>query len=103
MSDVTTYPVVFRTEGKGDDRSVIAFLPYTPANVGNLACYAHIGQHSQAAWAYYRRTRRATESQYRDLLAELRCRYETGGDDAVRLVVRQRLPRDWRDHAWGRR
>lgn len=100
-----TFPVIFRyvrVDGEnnmGEPWAVEAFFPYGPANRGNLQCYAHIGQHGEASLGYYQRSKRCAPSQYAELLAELRSIYETE-PDAVRLVVKQRLPHDWREHAW---
>lgn len=37
---------------------VMLFLPDMPANSGNIVCYAHVGQHSEASMTYYRETQR---------------------------------------------
>ena len=39
-----------------------AFLPDEPANVGCIACYATIGQHSEASLEYYWGTRKVDYS-----------------------------------------
>lgn len=41
------------------------------ANHGNILCYAHIGQHSEADYGYYLRGKQATPSEYKELKAEL--------------------------------
>lgn len=41
------------------------------ANPGHIVCYAHIGQHSEASYDYYRKGRHATPQEYADLKAEL--------------------------------
>lgn len=85
-----TMRVIFRADRhglyKGD---VTAVFPDEPEYEGNMVCYAHIGQHSRCSLGWYRTTRPATETEYADLLAELRGIYETG-DDPVRLVVAKR-------------
>lgn len=94
------FPVLFRWEGtKRKGRNVVAFFPYSGANRGRIVCYAHIGQHAEADHTYLAKTKPATDADAADLLRELRGIYETG-DDAVRLVVKRRLPHDWRNKAW---
>lgn len=50
---------------------VCAFLPDSDVNYGNILCYAHIGQHSEASLEYYRLGRLATPQEYTDLKTEL--------------------------------
>ena len=50
---------------------VEAFLPDVPANRGNIVCYAHIGQHSEASLDYYRLGRPAKPREYAELKREL--------------------------------
>jgi len=95
-----SWPVIFRMEGKGADRNCVAFFPYEAANYGYLGCYAHLGQHAESDLGYYQTTKAAKESDYADLLSELRGIYERDGDLTLRVV--RRLPADWRDHAWRR-
>lgn len=64
--------VIFRKckgEFKGE---IVAFFPdtYNRYN-GNMTCYAHIGQHSDANIRYYWDTVKATEEEYKPLLDEL--------------------------------
>lgn len=48
-----TITVIPRVEGR--ERTPILFLPDDPANPGRIGCYAHVGQHSEAALDYYQR------------------------------------------------
>ena len=49
-----------------------AFIPgKNPMLNGNITCYAHIGQHSDAGIDYYRLGRLATEEEYTPLKQEL--------------------------------
>jgi hypothetical protein len=50
---------------------VNAFMPDAEANPGNILCYAHMGQHSEASYDYYREGRPAKPEEYRDLKSEL--------------------------------
>lgn len=93
------YPVLFRMAREGGERYLTALLPYGLTSRGTLQCYAHVGQHGEASLDWYHTTKRATPEEYADLLTELRSIYEAE-PDAVRLVVKQRLPRNWREHAW---
>jgi hypothetical protein len=76
--------VIFR---KDNENNIIAFLPEIPVNFGNIMSYMHIGQHSEASYAYYlENTTRATEAEYKPLLKELKGIY----DDCI-LEVKQRI------------
>lgn len=48
-------------------------MPYSyNVNYGNLTCYQHIGQHSEASYKYYsENTISAKENEYKELLEEL--------------------------------
>ena len=83
--------VIFRK--KGND--VIAFLPEIRVNYGNIMSYMHIGQHSEASYDFYNGTKKATEEEYKQLLEELKQRY----DDCV-LEVKQRLCYDDLIKSW---
>ncbi len=85
---------------------VTLFFPYDPANSGNLSCYARVGQHSEAHLTYYWKTRAprtnlekaaASEAirQYRAHLAAILM-----DGEQLELVERQRLPHNFRKHAW---
>ena len=78
--------VVFKLENGGD---VLAVMPYEPGGNNPRTCtvYAHIGQHSAAAWGYVAGLKNATPEQYAPVLAELR---SIGYDPAVL----KRLPGD---------
>ncbi len=78
-------PVVFRVI----DGEVNAFLLGVPASPGTVTCYAHVGQHSEAAVAYYQGGRLARDDEFQPLLSELRSIYESG-DEPMKLVVRRR-------------
>ena len=65
---------------------IVAFLPELKANHGNIVCYAHVGQHSEASYDYYMESKKCTENEYSYLLEELKRIY----DDCV-LVVKKRL------------
>lgn len=53
------------------DGNIIAFLPELRANVGNIVCYEHIGQHGEASLEYYHSTEKATPAEYAELHKEL--------------------------------
>jgi hypothetical protein len=84
--------VIFRKD-RGKNPEVTAVFPTEVggAKMGDMTCYAHIGQHSGCSYGWYLTTRRARPEEYADLLAELRQIYEEDPDDPVRLVVRQRI------------
>lgn len=83
--------VIFRKSGN----DVIAFLPEIRVNYGNIMSYMHIGQHSEASYDFYNGTKKATEEEYKQLLEELKQRY----DDCV-LEVKQRLCYDDLIKSW---
>lgn len=75
--------VIFRKDKEGN---IIAFLPEVRVNHGNIMSYMHIGQHSEASYQFYAKTRKANEAEYNPLLEELKRIY----DDCT-LVVKQKL------------
>lgn len=42
----------------------VLFFPSYAANFGNIVCYAHIGQHSEASLEYYRKDCRSFNSYF---------------------------------------
>lgn len=71
-----------------------AFFPELPANIGKIACYAHIGQHGEAAIGYYLHTEAAAPAEYKPLLEELQQVYAD-----CTLIIRKKLYRNelnWR-------
>lgn len=67
-------PVIFKRDP--NDGEVIAFFPETmhdgSVNMGNIMCYAHNGQSSEASVEYFQKCEPCRdESEYADLLAEL--------------------------------
>lgn len=51
IKDDNITDVIFRKE---KDNSVLAVFPYVISdNIGNIACYSHIGQHSSMSWEYF--------------------------------------------------
>ena len=78
-----TVDVTFRLEG--DDDSIVAIFPRLESNYGRCVCYAHIGQHGECSFGYYRTTRPASPDQYAELLAELERIYD---DCTLRVVSR---------------
>lgn len=75
--------VIFR---KDKYENVIAFIPEAKVNYGNIMSYMHIGQHGEASYQFYTDTKKASETEYKSLLNELKRIY----DDCT-LVVKQRL------------
>lgn len=65
--------VIFRADKRGEHKNeVTAVFPYFDATPGNMACYAHLGQHGECAFEWYARdTRPATPEEYGPLLREL--------------------------------
>lgn len=85
--------ILFRKDK--DTKEIVAFLPECPVNYGNILCYMHIGQHSEASLQYYWDTVKATEEEYKPLLEELK---NIIYDDI--LTVKKRLNYDKLSDAW---
>ena len=75
--------VIFR---KDKDGEIIAFFPEASANFGNILSYMHIGQHGEASLEFYQETKKATETEYKPLLMELKSIY-----DDYNLIVKQKM------------
>lgn len=87
--------VIFRKETGG---AVVAFLPELPASRGNVVCYAHTGQHSEASIEYYHSTTTALPSEYEPLHDELKRIYSD-----IELSVKRRITyTDLTGKAWRR-
>lgn len=94
-----TVEVVFRVDTStiNEQRSplcrVTAVLPAIPGDYrGGMVCYAHVGQHASASFAWYStQTRPASPEEYEPLLRELRSIYEVETQPPTKLVVRQRI------------
>lgn len=72
-------PVLFRIDTRpkaydGPDDEPIAVFPTIPGSPGMMTCYARVGQHGSAAYAWLadRTHRPATPKEYAPLLRELR-------------------------------
>lgn len=74
---------------------VFAFFPEVHVNPGNIMCYGHFGQHSEASQAFYRACKPCTEKEYAPLKKELEtcARYND-------LRVVQKWTRYDRERAW---
>ena len=89
MSERPELPVIFRMY-RGE---LTAYFPTVQwSDNGEIACYAHVGQHSGASTAWLSKGKRATQEQYKDLLSELKRIYEDCDpeDNPVKLVVYKR-------------
>jgi hypothetical protein len=75
--------VIFRKDKKTND--IIAFLPEASVNHGNIMCYMHVGQHSEASYNYYKSTIKANESEYLPLFSELNNIYDN------ELIMKEKL------------
>ena len=103
-ADDTVY-VVFRREKNptedeifyGNDVTAFIYGNGIPVRYGNIMCYQHIGQHSEASLDYYNSTKPATPDEYADLLSELKSIY-----DDVNLVVRRKIDYDILRNEWRR-
>lgn len=81
-----TLPVVFR-KFRGELCAYFPTLRWN--NLGDVTCYAHVGQHGGANRAWLSKGKRATPDEYAHLLAELSDIYAP----EYALKVYQRAPR----------
>ena len=62
--------IAFRKDRETEE--VVAFMPYDFQSwKGEFTCYAHVGQHSNTCYEYYRECKPATEEEYKPLMEEL--------------------------------
>ena len=89
--------VIFRKKwwGLTEGWEVMAFFPQATVNPGNVMCYAHVGQHSEASYDFYRTTKACTQKEYQALKDELE---ECCGYDDLKVV--QRITRHDQERAW---
>jgi hypothetical protein len=83
-------PVIFKKDKR--DGEVIAFFPETmfdgSVNRGNIMCYAHNGQSSEASLEYFQECRPCKdESEYAELLDELEDYFNQLDADDIQLKV----------------
>ena len=71
-----------------NEYEIVAFMPEIPANYGKIMSYMHIGQHGEADLGFYHETKKATETEYKPLLEELKMIYEINNCE---VVVKQKL------------
>lgn len=71
-----------------NEYEIIAFMSEINANYGKIMSYMHIGQHGEADLGFYHETKRATETEYKPLLEELKMIYEINNRE---VVVKQKL------------
>jgi len=67
-------PVIFRANKSGQFKGdITAILPTIPADCNGryMTCYAHVGQHGNASFDWYRGTRPARPDEFASLLREL--------------------------------
>ena len=102
--------VIFRKEYNEYTKrwEVIAFMPESSANYGNITCFDKTCGHGEATYGYYLKTRKATPEEYAELLSIMK-RIYTDNDNSeyegnFELVVKQRLHYDdLINKAWNRR
>ena len=97
--DATIEPVIFKRDKR--DGEIVAFFPETmfdgSVNRGNIMCYAHNGQSSEASIEYFQECRPCKdEAEYADLLAELKDYFmqdPDAGDIQLKVVRKPRYGR----------
>jgi hypothetical protein len=78
------------------DGTPVLFITDAPANYGNIVCYAHLGQHSEASVAYYRETKPAKRGECDGLLREYASIPPKGVAIVRRRLTRKMLKAIWR-------
>lgn len=73
---------IAKWEGGQKNGNPVLFFPEYSANPGNIVCYAHMGQHSEACHSYYAGLKNcntpAQQQALRDLIAEYEQRLAPG-------------------------
>jgi len=87
---VSRLAIVFRRDVR--DNTIVACLPIFANTSGDMTVYSRVGQHGAGSLEWYRRCTVpvSEESEYADLLQELRGIYEVAG--SIKLSVVKRLP-----------
>jgi hypothetical protein len=101
---IVIVPRFVSTIGEFEGR-VELFLPYEPAKYGDIMTWHPSEGHNEADWFYYAATRKP----WREMVAAERMveHYKAflkridDGMHPYEVRVRQRLPNDWRERAWG--
>lgn len=89
--------VIFRKIGTRKDKRIIVFFPEMPVNSGNIMSYEHNGQHSEASYEFYKKTKKAKPEEYEELFQELKTVYSE-----YKLVIKQRLHYPTLEKTWER-
>lgn len=85
--------MIFRKTKDGD---IVAFIPYCyKVYFGDIMCYQHIGQHSEASIGFYQETKLAEKEEYKELLEELKQVYND-----CKIVIKKRLNYDKLREYW---
>lgn len=80
--------VIFKWEG-GEKSNAVLFLPEYSANLGNIVCYAHVGQHSEACMGYYWGLHNPQEGEQMNEAKALFAEYMRNNPDDIFKVVKQ--------------
>ncbi len=87
IKDVTN--VILKWEGGTKTGSALLFFPAYSANRGNIVCYAHMGQHSEACMGYYRQCRNPSTPQQKEEAKNLFAEYQRSFPSEVFRVVKR--------------
>lgn len=87
MTDVTK--VILKWEGGAKTGNAILFFPQYPANSWYIACYAHMGQHSEALMPYYWQCRNPITREQKKAAKELFAEYQKSFPEEVFKVVKR--------------
>lgn len=96
-------PVIVKWEGgRSHKGNPVLFFPTMDANAGRLVCYAHLGQHSEADYAYYRGLRNPAgayqQLEANNLLAEYRRNLDKG--ESLKIVSRDTVTMQRQRYGW---
>lgn len=73
---------------------IVAFLPETTVNRGNVMSYMHVGQHGEASYYYYLSCKPATRKEYLPLKMEMEKLF------GYRFKVVKKITRKDQEYAW---
>jgi hypothetical protein len=86
MKNAPTLPIIFRKFRN----ELCAYFPTEFWARGQIASYAHVGQHGGASTEWLQKGRPASPTEYAELLNELRGIYESNDAEHIKLKVYKR-------------
>lgn len=107
---MTRIPVLVRSPSSRKDKCedpsrhpvVELFLPYESVNRGYILSWTQEEGHNEAHLSYYQETipPHGHMAEAERLLERYKALHRQAGGRPSEIVLRHRLPNDWREHAW---